>query len=147
MKKLSTKEGFTIVEVIVTILLIAVVSTILLYLFTDSFKNIIHSGQKDEAISRNSNILDVVYSLTTSDTIDEIKVISDSANNPYITDLEYVTDCSNLNNNPNNVKSRYCVEKVNNSEGDTVGFNVSVITFYLNGERKVEHTSFVRKKG
>jgi len=140
MKNLRKKEGFTLVEVIITILLIAVVSTILLYLFTDSFKNIVHSGQKDEAISRNSNILDVIYS------IEKTESITDITTNVTISDLNYV-DCSNLKNSTNSNISRYCIEIVNNSDGDLVGFNVQVITFYLNGERSVTHTSFVRKKG
>jgi len=140
MKNLRKKEGFTLVEVIITILLIAVVSTILLYLFTDSFKNIVHSGQKDEAISRNSNILDVIYS------IEKTESITDITTNVTISDLNYV-DCSNLKNSTNSNISRYCIETVNNSDGDLVGFNVQVITFYLNGERSVTHTSFVRKKG
>jgi len=144
MKKLRAKEGFTLVEVIVTILLIAVVSTVLLYLFTDSFKNIVHSGQKDEAISRNSDILDIIYSLDNTDNISTI------ASDYSIDYLKYETDCSNLNYDPNN-KSEFCFTEVIGTDGNgntiVVGYNVHVITCYLNGERKVEHTSFVRKKG
>ena len=150
MKILRKKEGFTLVEVIVTILLIAVVSTILLYLFTDSFKNIVHSGQKDEAITRNSDILDIIYSLEEPDSESEYDSFSinyiKNELTKYIDDLEYVSDCSNLSNNPNNVKSRYCIETIDNADG-TVGYNIKTITFYLNGERSVTHTSFIRKKG
>ena len=144
MKKLRSKEGFTLVEVIVTILLIAVVSTVLLYLFTDSFKNIIHSGQKDEAITRNSDILDLIYS------VEDSSNISDIASDYNIDNLKYENDCTNLTYE-SDYPTKFCVKSVNGTDGDgntiVVGYNVEIITFYLNGERNVTHTSFVRKKG
>ena len=144
MKKLRSKEGFTLVEVIVTILLIAVVSTVLLYLFTDSFKNIVHSGQKDEAITRNSDILDLIYS------VEDSSNISDIASDYNIDNLKYENDCTNLTYE-SDYPTKFCVKSVNGTDGDgntiVVGYNVEIITFYLNGERNVTHTSFVRKKG
>jgi len=144
MKKLRAKEGFTLVEVIVTILLIAVVSTVLLYLFTDSFKNIVHSGQKDEAITRNSDILDLIYS------VEDSSNISDIASDYNIDNLKYENDCTNLTYE-SDYPTKFCVKSVNGTDGDgntiVVGYNVEIITFYLNGERNVTHTSFVRKKG
>ena len=144
MKKLKSKDGFTLVEVIVTILLIAVVSTILLFLFTDSFKNIIYSGQKDEAISKNSDILDVIYSVeNTSD-------ISTIATDYNIDNLKYETDCANLTYDSSH-STKFCTTTVNGTDGDgntiVVGYKVKIKTFYLNGEKSVTHTSFVRKKG
>ena len=144
MKKIRSKEGFTLVEIIVTILLIAVLSTVLLYLFTDSFKNIIHSGQKDEAITRNSDILDLIYS------VEDSSNISDIASDYNIDNLKYENDCTNLTYE-SDYPTKFCVKSVNGTDGDgntiVVGYNVEIITFYLNGERNVTHTSFVRKKG
>ena len=140
MIKIKSKEGFTLVEVIVTILLITLVSTILLYLFTDSFKNIVHSGQKDEAISSNSDILDIIYSL------EDTSNISSIASDYNIDNLKYESDCNNLTYD-SNYSTKFCFTEVNGKDGDLAGYNVQVITFYLNGERSVTHTSFIRKKG
>lgn len=144
MKRLKTKEGFTLIEVIVTILLVAVVSTILLYLFTDSFKNIIYSGQKDEKISRNSDILDVIYSL------EDTSNISTIASNYNIDNLKYESDCNNLTYDSDNT-SKFCFKDINGTDEEgnpiIIGYKVKIKTFYLNGERSVSHTAFVRKKG
>ena len=153
MKKYKNENGFTLIEVIVTIALVAILGTILFLLFTNSFSSILFSGQKDEAITEASNILDALYSvqpIESNNNISDIESAIDSHLSTLLSSEVYSrlssVDCSNLKVSANSNVIRYCIDN-QNEDGTlmTDGFNIEVIVFYLNGNKHVSLTSFIRR--
>ncbi|MFW6025242.1 MAG: type II secretion system protein [Candidatus Woesearchaeota archaeon] len=153
MKKIKNKNGFTLIEVIVTIALVAILGTILFLLFTNSFSSILFSGQKVEAITKASNILDAVYSLqpieadnNISDIESEVNNHLDSLLNSDVYSRLSAVDCNNLKDSANSNEIRFCIDN-KNEDGSLMidGFNIEVVVFYLNGNKNVSLTSFIRR--
>lgn len=134
-KTFQNNNAFTLVEVILTIAIVAIITISILGLFGDSFISIIFSSRKDEAIAEASNIMDKIYSIAPNheskidDALDITKV-----------------NCDQLYNDTNTNISRYCLDRVLDADGSLDGFKVTVVVYYLNGKRKVSLTSFVRKE-
>ncbi len=138
MKKFNKNNAFTLVEVLVTIILIALIAMISLYLYTNSYSNLVYSGQKDKAVTEASNILDLIYSRqpVTDNSWEDIINDLNEENNFNLVEV----DCNNLEY-IDNVVYGYCID---NSFVD--GFKFTVVVYYLNGKKYVTLTSFIRKE-
>ena len=137
MKKFNVnKKGFTLVEVIVSMAILALIATAFVPLFGFSFTNIFSYGERDKAMSVASDIMEELYAeqpLPDNFSIDDIEGIDE--NSDYFI---------------YNSESRFKVLKLEEDfdiDGDNItGYKVTIEVPYKDGdkERDVTLTSFVR---
>ena len=125
-------EGFTLIEIIVSIAILGIITVSVMGLFSNSFVHVFSSGKRDEAITRAANKMESLYE-TNPSTKEDLS----------LKNAVQVTDCSqngDLYNKTDNNIIRYCIKTKED------GFKVTIVAFYMNGKRHVTLTSFIRKR-
>ncbi len=133
-KILKVENGFTLVEIIAAITILGILALTFFNLFGSSMLHILSSGKKDEAITLAANKMESIYNQQIS-TEDDIKTI--------LNDGYYIEECEDMDSlyaKPNSDLYRYCID------GDSDGFEVTIVCFYQEGEHNISLTSFFRKE-
>jgi len=149
---LLKNKGFTLVEVIVSMAILALIATAFVPLFGFSFTNIFSYGERDKAMSVASDIMEELYA---TQPFSEESKIADFINDDLdLEDLDGNKIAGNEVDNENELRDDYDNKNVfnylvkdNNMEinGTEInGYEVTIVVFYKNGERHVTLTSFVR---
>ena len=136
----NKQNGFTLVEVIVSMAILSILAVTFLMTFTTGFTNIFASGNKNEAMTLASDKLELLYakqpisdddivSLTDSDIFNG-KFIEENHDALYEYDKDFDYDEEGAFN--------FTVE------AKELGYKVTIVSFYQNAERYVTLTSFVR---
>lgn len=131
--KENKNNGFTLIEVIISIVMLSIILLTFLTVFSTSSINVFNSGNKNSAMNLASDTMELLYS-----------------SQPYIDSNSLVDRLKALGGNHTQPLSENYAEKTFNfSVQDATlmgikGYNVTIVAFYKNGQRHVELTSFVR---
>lgn len=127
------QSGFTLIEVIISIVMLSIVVLSFLTIFSTSSINIFSFGNKNSAMNVASDTMELLYS-----------------SQPY-SDSSLVVDRLLLlgGKHTEPISHNHAGKNFNFSVKDATllgidGFNVTIVAFYKNGERYVELTSFVK---
>ena len=134
LNKYENNKGFTLIEIILAIAILGIIIVSFMSIFSSGIKNIFSAGKKDEAISLAANKLEKLYHSQPFEKQSDLKA---KLNN----DGYYVENCTNELYTYQNKDYNFCINS--NISG---GFKVKIVYFYLNGERYIELTSFVREE-
>ena len=130
---IKNEKGFTLIEVIVSVVILSILAVSFVPLFGFSFTNIFSYGERDKAMSVASNIMEELYAeqpLEEEFSVTDIAGIED--NNDYF-----------IYNGENEFKLEKDEVLVVDS-ADITGYKATIEVPYKNGERHVKLTSFVR---
>lgn len=126
-KRLISKKGFTLVELILSIAIISIILVSILALYTGGISNIFMMGRKTEATNTAQGFIEAVYSQGT------VNLVAIATQYGSTSELSYANMNASLYNaaNPGNVVFHNL---------DTSGANakLTVIVFYDNGSRFVK---------
>lgn len=131
---LRCKKGFTMVEILISMVIIAVLAMAFIPLFSTSFVNIFAYGERDRAMTAASDIMDHLYARQPFENENEEEIgeiITDELANGY---EDFVINDDNDNKD-------YVKEK---EIKGVKGYKVTIEVKYQNEERDVTLTSFVR---
>jgi len=154
----KNKQGFTLIEVLVTIFIIGIVVTSVFAFFSSGFRNIFDSGIRDENISFAANKLEALYELeifklTDEDIEKKIKgKLQNEINNYDEFSYEPIDDLSDIYDNPGQNVLRSYIEELDFEGEDTGfedkkyrGFKVILVVFRENRDNYSEVKTFIRK--
>ena len=142
-KLIKNSKGFTLVEVIVSMAILALIATAFVPLFGFSFTSIFSYGERDKAMSVASDIMEVLYAeqeldlnpgISSDDYIEGLIDDYSEGEDYYLKEVEKKDD-----NNPFEVSQ-------NGETIEITGYKITIEVPYKNGERHVTLTSFVRGK-
>jgi prepilin-type N-terminal cleavage/methylation domain-containing protein len=119
-------DGFSLIEVLVSILIFGIFGVIMLNLFGSSFIRIISSGQKDQSVSEIANQFEKIYR--------------------HSSELPNPEEEINENNIQKWIDTGQAdiIHNVENDEGETIGYILKISNMYNN--KKIELTTFIRKE-
>ncbi|HBV97079.1 MAG: hypothetical protein JL50_12640 [Peptococcaceae bacterium BICA1-7] len=122
---LSQNKGFTLVELLVSMAVLAILVVAFVNFFGWSITSIFESGQKtkDAVAKADTKLQQLYYSM-----------------DDYESDSEYVSPGSVLTYKGRELN--FCVEEA--TYLDVAGYKVTVVVFYDNGERYVSMTDFIK---
>ena len=143
---LRNKEGLTLVEVLVSMLIFGIVVFAFLNLFGSSFVNIYSMGTKDRAMAQASDIMETLY---------RKQNLSGGFENPSEISSILVSDFDgsqpnngkgNLFQNNNNYSGTYEIVSRNDFINGINGFEVNISVSYTgpSGQNNINLTSFFR---
>ena len=137
---LLKNKGFTLVEVIVSMAILALIATAFVPLFGFSFTNIFSYGERDKAMSVASDIMEVLYA---EQELDLNPGSSYDDYDDYIEGLidDYTEYAKGVDYKLKEVKK---MDNENNGDIDIKGYKITIEVPYKDGERHVTLTSFVR---
>ncbi len=140
MRAIKKQDGFTLIEVIVAVVILLIIATVFVPIFRTSFVNIFTYGQKDKAMALASEKTEIFYARQPLDNNDITNIIDELSGN-YVSDVNDLYSYQNNNYNYTIEESFMPVENNTNISG----YKITIVAFYLKGDRHVEITSFVRK--
>jgi len=147
------KQGFTLIEMLVTIFILGIIVTSVFAFFSTGFRNIFESGIRDENISFAANKLEILYELEVfkmtklniegkkGELIDKLK---EEINNIDNFSYEHYDDLNELYDYPGQNVLRSYIE-VLDFEGEDRGFKVTLVVFRENSEEYSKLSTFIRK--
>jgi len=138
MKLVNNQKGLTLIEVIIAVTILTIIAVAFIPLFSTSFSNIFAYGDKDLTMAYASDQMEMLYSRQPFSNVDELKNKLSGGQSVDTRDDLY-------SYNPD-YDFNYYIEGVNISDGDTDinGYKVTIVSFYREGDRKVELSSFIR---
>lgn len=144
MTKNNFDSGFTLLEVIISILILGIISVSIAPLIGSSAANIIKIGRQDLAVNTAANFTDIIHQKVIAENeLKEEEWNTFSSEKIYYNGqqikIEY-QDCSSLNDNQKENKLLFCKKDVKN------GYRLRVIFYYDSGNKKTELNSFVSYK-
>ena len=147
MHLIKGKKGFTLVEVIVSMAILALIAAAFVPLFGFSFTNIFSYGERDKAMSVASDIMEELYSLQP---LEANKELSGSFSKNGTNDLK-ISDLGENGTYEYNGREFEVLDfdddfTAISNEDDITGYKVTIEFPYKEGdkERHVTLTSFVR---
>ncbi|QNO16114.1 prepilin-type N-terminal cleavage/methylation domain-containing protein [Alkalicella caledoniensis] len=117
----NNNKGFTLIEVIISILIISIIVLAFLSIFSNSVINVFSMGNKNTAMVLASDIMEILYGSQPFENIGQLNEFLDSLEGNF----SYSVQQSTL-------------------LGEIDGFNVTIVAYYKNGDRSVELKSFIR---
>ncbi|OWZ84636.1 type IV pilus modification PilV family protein [Natranaerobius trueperi] len=138
--KLLDQQGFTMVEVLISMAIIALLAMTFIPLFSTSFINIFAFGERDRAMSAASDVMEHLYAAQPFEDRDSIE----TKLNGLLTSAE--RNFSEFILKELDTEEHYQIEPSNDpKEIDSVkGYRVSLDAYYQSGGRRVTLTSFIR---
>ncbi|MFW5985444.1 MAG: type IV pilus modification PilV family protein [Halanaerobiaceae bacterium] len=135
------KEGFTLIEIMVSLVLMGLISLLLFNLFTDNIVYILSAGQRDQAVTDAANIMEAIYSLQPLDKENIAQEFNDS-NIDILKRLEQKATKEELYNKTtaDGDTIRYYA-----GTGDDDGFVITIAVYYADGSRYIDLNSYFRK--
>ena len=140
MRALKKQDGFTLIEVIVAVVILLIIATTFVPIFRTSFVNIFTYGHKDKAMALASEKMEIFYANQPLDNTDITNILGE-LNGNYVSD---VNDLYTYQNNDYNYTYKDTFMPVE-GEDNIVGYVITIVSFYQNGDRYIELESFVRK--
>lgn len=136
MWKIYNKKGMTLVEILVAFTILVIIASAFLLLFSTSVVNIFNFGAESRSVANTAEIMEAVYNIddvsenSITDMLNDIggKKIS-APMNLYVYDGDY--------------DFNYYIIFINTNL--TSGYDVTLVTFYRQGEKYVYLTSFVKE--
>ena len=122
MRKRTGNKGFTLIEVVVSVVLVAIVAASFLGMFTSGYDNIFSMGRRSVATRIAEDFLSSCYAGKTPE--DSIAIITTKVNNEY---------------GPN----RYQVEQTNTTDPASSLKSITVTVYYRNGTRSINLTALI----
>jgi len=121
------KKGFTLIEVLISMVILGIIVFAFLNLFGTSFANIFTMGNKDQAMATASDIMEALYREQGPDGLSEA-------------DINNILDSEGVNNGVTGINPF-------ENENGQAGFKVTITIPYRSGgqEREISLTSFFRK--
>ena len=136
MNLLKNKKGMTLVEIIIAFVILAILSSAFLLIFSSSLVNILNFGEKSKSLATANQALEAVYSIQNPTQL-LIEAELDSRNGKKV-----ITE-ANLYDYTEGNEFNYFIEPVDN--GVSTGFQVTIVHFYYGGGKFVDLESFVRR--
>lgn len=141
MTKNNFNSGFTLLEVMISILILGIISVSIVPLIGSSAANVIKIGRQDLAVNTAANFTDLIHQKVIAENeLSEEEWNALSSENIYYNNqqlkIEY-QDCSSLADNPGESKLLFCKKDVKN------GYRLRVIFYYDSGNKKTELNSFI----
>ncbi len=121
------RNGFSLIEVLVSIVIIGLIAVSLLGLFSMGFTNIFSTGYKDSAMAKASSLMDLLY--------------NEQDKNGGLTKEEIETF---LNENISGDDIYFDAPIPSELLEDISGHKVTITAIYQGGEKEVSLTSFIR---
>lgn len=150
-RNLKNQKGFTLVEVLISMVILGIVVFSFLNLFGTSFVNIYSMGTKDRAMAKASDIMDILYREQGNAGFDAIGTVRNviannfSGFNPGVDGDGNLT--GNLFQNDASYQGNYKIKEINGHfEGAIPGYNVTIyVSYTASGEQsEITLTSFFR---
>lgn len=137
---IKNQQGFTVIEVVVSMVILVIMAAAFVTVFGTGFVNIFSAGSKNEAMTIASGNLEELYArqpLSAS----EIKTYLSGENGNLV-------DLSALYDYEKDDAFNFTVEPVTAYTGtpDVSGSIVKIVVFYRGGERHVMLSSFIREE-
>lgn len=140
---IKNQNGFTLIEVTVSLLLLGIISTFIFPLIGSSVTKIIKSGNYDQAINTTSNFTELIHQEVISKGKLNEEQWENLSNNIYYkgdsVDIEY-KNSFNFNSKSKNNKILFSKKQTNG------GYKLKVIFFFNNGKKQIRFDSFVSHK-
>lgn len=136
MKLTNNNKGMTLVEVLIAFSILVIIAAAFLLLFSTSVVNIFNFGAESRSVANTAETMEAVYniySITESSIIDKLDDL----------DGKKITDPLTLYVYDGNFDFNYYIESSNT--GLASGYDVTLVTFYRQGEKYVDLTSFVKE--
>jgi len=125
-------EGFTLIEIIVSIAIIGIMVVSFLTIFTNSFSTIFSMGHKTESVNEAQAFIETVY----QEGLDDIDVIASTFNS---TKEDVVTNMNSSLYDPSGSNKQI----FHNVDTSGTHDKVTVMVFYQNGNRHVKLSALV----
>lgn len=134
------QDGFTLVEILVAVVVLLIIATAFVPIFRTSFVNIFTYGQRDKAMALASEKMEIFYARQPLDNNEIDKILEELSGN-------YISDLNNLYNYQNNDYNYTYEDTFMPVEGENniIGYKITIVAFYISGDRYIELSSFVRK--
>lgn len=138
-QKRNNSQGFTLIEVLISMVILGIVIFAFLNLFGTSFANIFSMGGKDGAMAQASDLMDQLYDKQGREGLDESKI-----EEVFSGWSEANLDDNFTPNNQDNIEVNITKKSLFDNNGND-GYKVNVTVSYQGGERNVSLTSFFRR--
>jgi len=142
---MNNNKGFTLIETVMSIVLLGIIIASILPLIGNSVVTIIESGIRDQAVTTATNFTEMIHQevILRKSEIPEEDWESFKNKTVYFkkdkVDIEYKNSFT-FNSTPNNNKLLFSKEKTDG------GYRLKVVFFYNKGEEQIELNSFVSFK-
>lgn len=142
---MKNNKGFTLIETVMSIVLLGIIIASILPLIGNSVVTIIESGIRDQAVTTATNFTEMIHQevILKKNEIPEEDWESFKNKTVYFKkdkiNIEY-KNSFNFNTTPNNNKLLFSKEKADG------GYRLKVVFFYNKGEEQIELNSFVSFK-
>lgn len=141
----------TLIEIVISLALLAIIAISLLSVFTTSFSWIFNYGRRSKSVMESNKIVDKIYETTTQKTYTVSSQIEDMINNLLINEgysgnFEKSTTLSDLCKKTGSELIRYYVSSEETKSG-VAGFSVYICLFQPNSNQSVVLTTFITKGG
>lgn len=140
MIKNKSKSGFTLIEILVSIALLALLISMFLSVFLAGSSNIVFSGKKSEELMNLQSI---------TDDLNQQKFQNRNQLQNYLVATKgyrEVSDVGQINNYVTG-KDINCYVSAEESKADVAGFTVTLVKFVDNGTRSARLSTFIIKEG
>jgi|GEM_PF-6926062 len=147
MKYIRNQRGLTLIEIIVSMAILAIILVVILGVFSFGFSNIAFSGQKSEELM---NVQSVVDSLNARDFMTTSTQTEHDAIVNYLSGLTGKTYHSVSDSTQVSVYAGYDVNfyvSPQETVADVYGNSVTVAAFTKNGERHAQLSTFLPDRG
>jgi len=143
MRKLYNESAFTLVEIILSIVILGIIALSIIPFIGNSVVNIIRIGQKDQAVNTASSFTEIIQQkVIANNELDESEWQNLSSENVYYKDqlvnIEY-KNCSNVADDPGETKLLFC-------KSETAGGYKVKVVFYYDDNKRIILNSFVSSK-
>jgi prepilin-type N-terminal cleavage/methylation domain-containing protein len=144
MTKINSDSGFTLLEVMISILILGIISISIIPIIGSSAANVIKVGRQDLAVNTAANFTDIIQQKVIADNeLSEEEWKAFRSKEIYYNDkqikIEYI-DCGSIESISNEEKLLFCKTDIKN------GYRLKVVFYYDNGNKKTELNSFVSYK-
>lgn len=140
--QLKDKKGFTLVEVIIAMAILGIITISIITVFSSSFSNIFSMGNRSKAIAVASQKLEVLYtipiSMRDSTTIKNTLLDDETIFVEGDETLLYQQSDKNL------TRFKIQPKKLMDYNGEKIGYEITIVVFYQNGQRHVTLNTFIR---
>lgn len=136
MKVLKNKRGMTIVEVLIAFLLMSILTSAFLLVFSSGVVNILDFGSRSRALASANEAMEKVYSIQEpSQTLIEAELNAQNGMKIESSPDLYIYNTGKDFN--------YFIQYIDTTV--STGFRVTIVYFYRNGEKFIDLEAFVRE--